>query len=91
MTDMGVRVCYSDDLPLEAASAARSMLGYYDERGRGIVNFSFRDLTYRVLNPAYDHLHDDNDLYSIPEEDCQASVTVPLRNLFKRRRARVEY
>lgn len=91
MDSLGVRACYSDELPWEAASAARSMLGYYDERGRGIVNFTFRDVTYRVLNPAYEHLHDDNDLYNLPEEDCQGFLTETPRNPFKRKKVRVEY
>lgn len=61
MADLGVRACYSDELPWEAASAARSMLGYYDERGRGIVCFTYKDLPYKVMNPAYEHLHEDSD------------------------------
>lgn len=91
MVDLGVNICYSDELPWQVASAARSMVGYYDERGRGIVNFSYRDSAYRVMNPAYEHLHDYNNLHNLPVEESQDSKTVLPRHLFKRRKARVEY
>lgn len=73
MADLGFQVCYSDELPWEAASAARSMLGYYDERGRGIVCFTYKDLLYKVMNPAYEHLHEDSDFST----DFSPSVDLP--------------
>lgn len=91
MVNLGVNICYSDELPWQVASAARSMVGYYDERGRGIVNFSYRDTNYRILNPAYEHLHSDKDLYNSLDDECQDSKVNFSRHLFKRRKARVEY
>ena len=91
MADLGYRVCYSDELPWEPASAARSMLGYYDERGKGAVTFAFRDIPYRVLNPAYEHLHTEDDFALpdiVPEPDFPKVKNWGLR---KKKRARVDY
>lgn len=91
MADLGYRACYSDELPWEPASAARSMLGYYDERGRGIVTFSFRDLPYRIMNPAYEHLHTDEDFHNLPDIVIDRDPKVKNWGLRKRKRVKGDY